>query len=152
MDNPLEKRLNELALRSMHTGRICATRFLEPSMLGAVNAAAAGAGVRVAFWGGYEGAERCVAAFYAGDPPEAGDWPVVALRLQWNAKFANPGHRDLLGAMMGLGIERQLLGDILVEDQVFHVIAEDRIADFLLQEFKRARRIRSGPSFELTKD
>ena len=31
MDGALDKRLNELALRAGHTGRICATRFLEPS-------------------------------------------------------------------------------------------------------------------------
>ena len=71
MDGALDKRLNELALRAQHTGRVCATRFLEPSTLAAVNAAASRAGVKVTLWGGYEGAERCVAAFYAGDPPEA---------------------------------------------------------------------------------
>ena len=49
MDNALEKRLNELALRSKHTGRVCVTRFLEPSSAGVVNAAAAGAGVKADF-------------------------------------------------------------------------------------------------------
>ena len=53
MDGALEKRLNELALRAKHTGRACFTRFLEPSALPAVNAAAAHAGVEVALWGGY---------------------------------------------------------------------------------------------------
>jgi hypothetical protein len=47
--------------------------------------------VKAALWGGYEGAERCVAAFYTGDAPEMWEWPVLALRLQWNGKFANPG-------------------------------------------------------------
>ena len=56
MEDALEKRLNELALRAGHTGRVCVTRFLEPSALGAVNAAAARAGVKAAFWGGFEGA------------------------------------------------------------------------------------------------
>ena len=135
MDGALDKRLNELALRAQHTGRVCATRFLEPSTLVAVNAAASRAGVKVALWGGYEGAERCVAAFYAGDPPEAGDWPVVALRLQWNAKFANPGHRDLLGAMMGLGIEREMTGDIAMgtyrDAPCAYLFALEEVADYI---------------------
>ena len=36
MDDALEKRLNELALRAAHSGRACYTRFLEPSALGLV--------------------------------------------------------------------------------------------------------------------
>ena len=93
-------------------------------------------------YGGYEDAERQMAVFV----PDAFSmdeitYPIRILRFTpKSAKFAEAlTHRDVLGSLMGLGIERQLLGDILVEDQVFHVIAEDRIADFLLQEFKRAR-------------
>ena len=52
MDHALEKRLEELAMRAGHTGRVRATRFLEPAALGAVNAAAARAGVKVGLWGG----------------------------------------------------------------------------------------------------
>ena len=144
MDGALDKRLNELALRAQHTGRVCATRFLEPSTLAAVNAAASRAGVKVALWGGYEGAERCVAAFYAGDPPEAGDWPVVALRLQWNAKFANPGHRDLLGAMMGLGIEREMTGDIDMgtyrDAPCAYLFALEEVADYIAANLDNAGR------------
>ena len=144
MDGALDKRLNELALRAQHTGRVCATRFLEPSTLAAVNAAASQAGVKVALWGGYEGAERCVAAFYAGDPPEAGDWPVVALRLQWNGKFANPGHRDLLGAMMGLGIEREMTGDIAMgtyrDAPCAYLFALEEVADYIAANLDSAGR------------
>ena len=144
MDGALDKRLNELALRAQHTGRVCATRFLEPSTLVAVNAAASRAGVKVVLWGGYEGAERCVAAFYAGDPPEAGDWPVVALRLQWNAKFANPGHRDLLGAMMGLGIEREMTGDIAMgtyrDAPCAYLFALEEVADYIAANLDSAGR------------
>jgi RNA-binding protein YlmH len=144
MDGALDKRLNELALRAQHTGRVCATRFLEPSTLAAMNAAASRAGVKVALWGGYEGAERCVAAFYAGDPPEAGDWPVVALRLQWNAKFANPGHRDLLGAMMGLGIEREMTGDIAMgtyrDAPCAYLFALEEVADYIAANLDSAGR------------
>ena len=144
MDGALDKRLNELALRAQHTGRVCATRFLEPSTLAVVNAAASRAGVKGALWGGYEGAERCVAAFYAGDPPEAGDWPVVALRLQWNAKFANPGHRDLLGAMMGLGIEREMTGDIAMgtyrDAPCAYLFALEEVADYIAANLDSAGR------------
>ena len=63
------KRLHELALRAYHAGLTQFTRFLEPSMEQPVRAAAAQAGVRAEFYGGYADAERCVAAFYPDDPP-----------------------------------------------------------------------------------
>ena len=144
MDAVLEKRLNELALRAGHTGRVCYTRFLEPALMGAVNAAAAKARVRAAFWGGYEGAERCVAAFCDGDAPEPGEWPVCALRLQWNAKFATPGHRDLLGAVMGLGIERETTGDIAMgvwrDAPCAYLFALEDVADYIAASLEGAGR------------
>ena len=114
MADALNKRMNELALRASYAGEPCYTRFLEPSMAEAARAAAAHAGVRVAFWGGCPDAERCVAAFYVDEGPEASEYPIAALRIAWNAKFANPGHRDLLGAVMGLGIDRETTGDIVM--------------------------------------
>ena len=111
-DDGLNRRLNELALRAAHTHRACFTRFLEPELADTARAAAAGAGARVEFWGGYPDAERRMAAFYSEDAPKEADWPILALRIDWNSKFAHPGHRDLLGAVMGLGIERETTGDI----------------------------------------
>ena len=144
MDGALEKRLNELALRAKHAQRACFTRFLEPSALPAVNAAAAHAGVEVALWGGYDGAERCMAAFYAGDPPEAEDWPMAALRLQWNGRFASPGHRDLLGAVMGLGIERETTGDIAMGEYrdapCAYLFALAEVADYIAANLDSAGR------------
>ena len=144
MDGALEKRLNELALRAKHTGRACFTRFLEPSALPAVNAAAAHAGVEVALWGGYDGAERCMAAFYDEDPPGAGEWPMAALRLQWNGRFANPGHRDLLGAVMSLGIERETTGDIAMgtyrDAPCAYLFALAEVADYIAANLDSAGR------------
>ena len=113
MDSALElKRLRELALRAAHTGAAQYTRFMEPSMMNDARAAANRADVECAFYGGYDGAERVMAAFYLYGPPEPSEYPLCALKISWNAKFANPGHRDLLGAVMGLGLERDALGDI----------------------------------------
>lgn len=106
------KRLRELALRTHYGGATAYTRFLEPPMEREVLAAANAAGVRADFWGGYPGAERRMAAFYAGEVPDPADYPLCCLELHWNPKYAHPGHRDLLGAVMGLGLERDATGDI----------------------------------------
>ena len=144
MDAALEKRLNELAIRAGRSGRVCFTRFLEPALDDAVRAAAARNGARVVLWGGYEDAERRMAAFCGEQDPEPGDWPIVALRLQWNGKFASPGHRDLLGAAMGLGIEREMVGDIAMGEYrggpCAYLFAAREMADYIAATLDSAGR------------
>ena len=144
MNGPEQKRLNELALRAAYRGQPTFTRFLEPAMGDAVRAAAKAAGVKAAFWGGYDGAERVVAAFHDGDAPERGDYPIAALRVDWNDKFAHPGHRDLLGAAMGLGVERETLGDIALGERggapCAWLFCLDEVAGYVCAAFESAGR------------
>ena len=129
------KRLRELALRAVHTGRPQYTRFLEPSMLNEVRHAAGECGAQCMLYGGWPEAERVMAAFFDGDPPEPGDFPMRTIRIEWNPKFANPGHRDLLGAVMGLGIEREATGDIVMatwrDRPCAALFSNDELADYI---------------------
>ena len=112
MTDPVSRRLRELALRALHTGRPQFSRFLEPALLDEARHMANECGVRCDFYGGYPDAERVVAAFYDGDGPEPSDYPIAAVRIDWNPKFAQPAHRDLMGAVMALGMDRETLGDV----------------------------------------
>ena len=106
------KHLDELALRASYTGVSRYTRFLEPSQEREAYQAAREAGCNVDFYGGYDDAERRIAAFWSDEPPVA--VPIEPLMIRWNEKFASPGHRDLLGSVMALGIERDTFGDIAI--------------------------------------
>ena len=111
-------------------------------------------GVLAAFNGGYEGAERCVAAFYEGDAPE--DWPIECLRAEWNADYAKAQHRDFLGAALGLGIERSLLGDFVVGDAFAYLFVMESAAPMILSEMESAGRaklkIERAETFELPEE
>lgn len=139
-----EKRLAELARRAGRTGQTQFSRFLEPSMDGAARAAAAGAHVQVAFYGGHPDAERHMAAFFDGVEPLPEDYPISILRLTWNVKYANPGHRDLLGAVMGLGIERDATGDIVMGEyrsvDCAYLFAVPEVADYIAANLTAAGR------------
>ena len=77
---------------------------------------AAGAGDRLLWRGGYEGAERRRALFlpdWADEEAENG--AIVCLRARFRG-MPLPAHRDILGSLMGLGITREKLGDILVDE------------------------------------
>lgn len=86
------------------------------------------------FFGGYDGAARTVCGFfedtYAEEMPHNELFPVRAVTFSFR-ECDKPAHRDFLGALLALGIKRELLGDILVAEGyavVFcHETAEDMI-------------------------
>ncbi len=60
-------------------------------------------------------------------------FPVQLLKIEpsFNYEFA---HRDLLGAILGLGLERKLFGDIVFENQVAYILCHIRGAKILRKE------------------
>lgn len=90
--------------------------------------------------GGYEGAERKIILFLP-DWLEAEDaeGPIRCLRasFQENEKLT---HRDFLGSLMGLGIVREKVGDILVAPDSADLLVLEGVAEFLLQNWTSAGR------------
>lgn len=98
------------------------------------------------FFGGFEGAERQICVFLP-DWQEQEDWLadpeecVCALRAAF-PKDADPSHRDVLGALMGLGITREKLGDILIGDGRCDVLCLTDAAPILLSQWDSVGRWR----------
>lgn len=95
-------------------------------------------------WGGYCEAERRVLIFPAdwqdGDAVCHGDdCPLTVLEAAFRAEDA-PGHRDVLGALMGLGVERDTIGDIVLHDAACHIVLTREVAPFVLENLRSAGR------------
>ena len=90
-------------------------------------------------FGGYEGAERCVAAF--GEDCENDDFPISYIKIEPVAKkFADKlTHRDFLGSLMNLGIKRETLGDIIIKDNTGYLMCLDTVADFIADDLTRVK-------------
>lgn len=71
----------------------------------------------------------------------AENFPVCCLTARPRApKFADDlSHRDFLGALMNLGIERDVLGDIIVKDNTGYIFCEDAMAEFLLEHLDKVK-------------
>lgn len=71
-------------------------------------------------------------------------YPIVCLRIEpLNLKFAeNLTHRDFLGAIMNLGIERDTVGDIFVQDKEACLFCQESIAPYLTEHLVKVRRTR----------
>ena len=76
-------------------------------------------GLRVDFGGGYQGAERARARYIHED--------IACLKASWNGQFARLSHRDVLGALMGLGTERDRLGDLLVTADSVRILCDSKM-------------------------
>lgn len=93
------------------------------------------------FWGGWEQAERKVLCI---EPPDTWQLEPVAV-LQLTALNAQPprvpGHRDYLGAILGLGLDRASLGDLLPDPRdpriMYAFVLEDKV-EFLVEELHQA--------------
>ena len=85
-------------------------------------------------FGGDDGAERKIIRF--GSPEEFGyeeAFPIVCLHIKpLLAKFADKlSHRDFLGALMNLGMERNCIGDIRVGEKEGYLYCQDTMAEYI---------------------
>lgn len=132
----LRARLDDLARRAGRLWTPLCSRFLTQEEQSLAKRCAAENGVLAAFDGGWEGAERTQCCFYPDglEPVFTGVW----LEVSWNAKFATVDHRALLGSIMALGMERALLGDMVLETDRAYVRAVPELGARLPQELTRA--------------
>ena len=125
-------RLVDLAEQAMRTQKFRLSGFLDGFGVEIAEAVAANYdGLHVDFDGGYQGAERQRAMLvhdaFGGHP----EFNIVVLKAVWKQEFSRIGHRDVLGALMGLGIERDCLGDILMSGGTARIITDKKMAEFL---------------------
>lgn len=85
--------------------------------------------------GGYDRAERVQIAFVDAHYEGNVDFDLSAVSVTWDPRFRLLTHRDVLGSLMGLGIEREMIGDILMVSGGAQIITTKSMASFLEQEF-----------------
>lgn len=134
-DPACQKRLEELARRASGTGRPQLAGFLSPAEQAQAELCARRAGVALFLEGGTPDAERRVAAF--ADADWTPTWPIAALQIAWNARQGSPGHRDLLGSLLALGVDRSVLGDIFPGEGEARAYVLERVAAYLAENLTR---------------
>lgn len=119
------------------------TPFLSQSQQEAVKRLLNAAGhPRHLFAGGFPGSERQVCALLP-DWQEEDHWepPYAALRCSWQSG-EKLTHRDFLGSILGQGIDREKVGDLLVGENFCDILVMEELKPYLLQSFDSAGRTR----------
>ncbi len=136
----LIRRAEDLRDRALRNGTPTHTGFLTPAEQYRLETWAKHAGARLLLHGGGADCERRAAFFLpewmeedAFDPKEY----LSALRLR--AFFGVPGHRDYLGAILGMGVGREWVGDILVQEDGAYLFCMPSVLRHLLSIDKVGR-------------
>lgn len=92
--------------------------------------------------GGYPGAERSRVIIY---PDyfniDDVDTKLAFLNIQGNFRMAKLNHRDFLGSLLGTGLKREKIGDILVMEDCAQVVVAQEVAQYILMNLSRVGRL-----------
>ena len=117
------------------------TRFLDPAQAALCAQLARRYGAAFGAWGGYAQAERAVGCFCpAAEMPDESQYPIVCLHSRYAARYCSVSHRDILGALMALGLPRSCIGDIIIAGADIFLFAHDKTATLIAQSLKSAGR------------
>ncbi len=144
-EQQLKNRIKDLADKSFRQNTYTFTGFLglsEQDVFWKLEAVKELAHISYGLYGGYDGAERKVVRF--GSEEEFGyeeAYPIACVHISpIMAKFADKlTHRDFLGALMNLGIERNTIGDIRVADKEAYMFCLNSVAEYICDTLDKVK-------------
>lgn len=142
-DTILQKRFADLQRQSETNNIYTYTGFLTPAEQALLYKSFPGISPdSYGLWGGFPDAERKILRFGSPDTLWYDEqFPLTCIVIKpVSAKFAEKlSHRDILGSIMNLGIDRSLIGDIIVKEGSCYVFCLTRIAEYIVNEITRIR-------------
>ncbi len=124
-------KLVDFAMQTIKNRKCKLTGFLSPfeQEMAGVIANSLGS-LNVDLYGGYRGAERQRAAFCHEDFKGTPNFEIAVIKAEWNGEFARLGHRDVLGSIMTLGVDREFIGDIIATKDCARILVDKKMCDY----------------------
>lgn len=153
----LQKRLTELSRVAYHRGIVTFSDFLNLNELNILHTTPKDQWMtRYETFGGYGFSERQMAAFLPDALYYEYQYPIQAIQITPSSrKFAEElSHRDYLGAVMNLGIERSKIGDILTQDGSAILFVNEDLASYITEQLTRVKHtvVNAAPVFDFRED
>ncbi len=135
----LLSKINDIINICQKRNSVCESGFLDPAEVIYVKRNVFFPGdPKCVFYGGYKDAERCVFAAMPQWEDESG-CAVSCIKINITGK-EKLTHRDYLGSVLALGIERGVIGDILVKDSSALLFCKSEISDFIVLNLTKIAR------------
>ena len=126
----LLRKIEDLIRRSERTYTVLYSHFLTPAEQTLIGRVTEFYGM-ISFDGGYEDAERRMCRICTAEYEQDEGAPLELYRAQSTAQESELTHRDVLGALMGLGIKREMTGDIIMQENGALFFCHRSVADFV---------------------
>lgn len=152
-DKLLLAKIRDRARQCSDNSMITSSVFLSMRERSVVASSRIESGAKMLFYGGFEDAERTVAVFLpeyvdASDLPSLSEYfeecpecdPIAIIEIEKDKFSPALSHRDYLGALMGLGIKREMTGDITVSENGCKMAVLEKIAPFIIENLDKAGR------------
>lgn len=99
--------------------------------------------LKMAFNGGYPGAEMCRGMIYPAYFDEASlDFELNLFEVDYPVKFTDLQHGQILGSMLGAGIDREVLGDIITDGIRWQVFTTEDMSRYIASQVDRMGKIK----------
>lgn len=114
-------------------GNIVLTKFLNLEEIKEVHSLNKD-GLKVYYYGGYDGSERmrAIIQYACYEPPQEKDFQITIYHAKYNDTYLKIGHRNILGSIMSLGIERNTFGDIYIKNTDIYIFVSCEIEKYLM--------------------
>lgn len=113
-------------------GEMVLTKFLDNEEIKKVKSVSNN-DIRVYFNGGYEDAERLRAIVMQAryEEPTTSEYEITCLEITPLSSYRPITHRHVLGTLMSLGLKRQVMGDIIINNQLINVFVINDVVNFI---------------------
>lgn len=139
-------RISDLFRKADKIKSPCSSCFYAPAELSDIEKIRLPLGITYKLWGGHLLAERKVVTAYPDfldiKDEQLSDFSDIAILHISNTARKSLSHRDFLGALMSMGIERDRIGDILIHNDEAIVFVSMPLADYIQQELKKVSNCR----------
>ncbi len=136
-----KKRLVDLAKQANRKGIVLFSDFLNLNEQNIYHQTKSQLEAQTETFGGMESAERQMVAFLPDALYYEWDYPISCLKIEPSyPKFAEKlTHRDILGSIMNLGVERSKLGDIILDKDAAYFFCEEGMAAYFLENLEKIK-------------
>ena len=104
-----------------------------------------GNSLHIKWCGGYEHAERKIAVL-ANSEEELADFDedaiITKLFIKYNKRYGSIFHRATLGSLLSLGIDRKVLGDIIITPNKSYLLVSTSMTQFIVDHLEKIGRTR----------
>lgn len=93
--------------------------------------------IRVEHFGGFQYSERVKVAFVSTLFTGTVDYGILGLLAQWDKRYYDISHRDVLGAYISIGCKRSTIGDIVFVEDGAQFVVEKSLVNFIFDNFTK---------------